>query len=64
MRPEGPPDDQPTKPRGRPRADVKMEEVVSVRLPTAQYEQLRAIAESRDTHVSTLVRQLVIIRLR
>jgi hypothetical protein len=64
MRPGSPPEDHPTRPRGRPRVDAKMDEMISARLPTAQYRQLLAIAQSREIPVSTLVRELLIFRLR
>jgi len=58
------PEDVTTRQRGRPCAAVKLEEMVSARLSTTQYQQLCAIAESRDMHVSTLVRELLVFRLR
>ena len=52
------------RPRGRPRAAAPLEESVTARLPINQYRQLKDLADRRDMHVSTLVRQLLIFRLR
>lgn len=64
MRESSPPQDHSTRPRGRPRVESKMDEMISARLPTTQYRQLLLIAESRDIRLSTLVRELLIFRLR
>lgn len=58
------PDDLVTRPRGRPRVEHRMDEMVSARLPTTQYQQLLHMAEAQDVHLSTLVRQLLVLRLR
>ena len=50
------------RPRGRPRVDEPLERV-STRLPVHVYDRLVTIANSRETSVSMLVRQLLIIRL-
>jgi len=56
--------DQPQRPRGRPRVAEPLEESVTARLPLNQYRQLQDLANRRDMPVSTLVRQLLIFRLR
>lgn len=50
------------RPRGRPRVDEPLERV-STRLPIPVYDRLVAIANERDTSVSMLMRQLLILRL-
>jgi hypothetical protein len=49
---------------GRPRVDMEPLERVSTRLPTPVYDRLVTIANERDTSVSMLVRQLLVIRLK
>lgn len=56
--------EQAQRPRGRPRSAQPLEESVTARLPVSQYRQLQDLAQRRDMPVSTLVRQLLIFRLR
>ena len=58
----GPSDDRPIRQRGRPRVAERLEQV-GTRLPIAYYDRLVQIANQRDTSVSSLVRQLLILRL-
>lgn len=64
MRNGSPPEDRQARPRGRPRVAEPLEESVTARLPVTQYRQLQDLADRRDMPVSTLVRQLLIFRLR
>lgn len=50
------------RPRGRPRVDEPLERV-STRLPIHDYDRLVKIANLKETSVSNLVRQLLILRL-
>jgi hypothetical protein len=54
---------EPVRPRGRPRVDEPLERV-STRLPIPVYDRLVEIANQRETSVSMLVRQLLILRLK
>ena len=51
------------RPRGRPRVDAPLERV-STRLPVPVYDQLTTIAKQRETSVSMVVRQLLVLRLK
>ena len=51
------------RPRGRPRVEEPLERV-STRLPLPVYDQLVTIANQRETSVSMLVRQLIVLRLK
>lgn len=51
------------RPRGRPRVEEPLERV-STRLPLPVYDRLVTIANERDTSVSMLVRQLIVLRLK
>lgn len=51
------------RPRGRPRVDAPMT-TVSTRVPSAEYDRLVRLANLRDESVASLVRQLLVIRLR
>lgn len=53
---------QRSRPRGRPRVDEPLERV-STRLPVPVYDRLVTIANQRETSVSMLVRQLIVLRL-
>jgi hypothetical protein len=49
--------------RGRPRAEEPMT-TLSTRVPTAAYDRLVRIANMRNESVSSLVRSLLVLRLR
>ena len=49
--------------RGRPRVQEPLERV-STRLPLPVYDRLCEIAHQRETSVSMLVRQLLVLRLK
>jgi hypothetical protein len=49
--------------RGRPRVEEPLERV-STRLPLGVYDQLVRAANQRETSVSMLVRQLIVMRLK
>jgi len=51
------------RPRGRPRVEEPLERV-STRLPVPVYDQLATIAKHRETSVSMVVRQLLVLRLK
>jgi hypothetical protein len=53
----------PTGRRGRPRVEEPLERV-STRLPLPIYDELVRKANARDTSVSMMVRQLLILRLK
>ncbi len=55
-------DDKLTRPRGRPRVETPLERV-STRLPTPEYDRLVRLANRRDQSVSSLIRQLLVLRL-
>jgi hypothetical protein len=48
---------------GRPRAAEPMNQVVTVRMPTPEYDRLIKLASSRGEEVSTIVRSLLKIRI-
>jgi hypothetical protein len=50
------------RPRGRPRVEEPMSSV-STRLPSDAYDRLIRAANQQDKSVSSLVRQLLILRL-
>ncbi len=57
--------DHPLPRRGRPPVTEKrLDDMVSTRLPAAQYQQLTKLADLREISLSTLVRELLVLRLR
>jgi hypothetical protein len=59
------PSDRPLPRRGRPPVTEKrLDDMVSTRLPAAQYQQLTKLADLREISLSTLVRELLVLRLR
>ena len=47
----------------RPRSAQPLDQIVTVRMPTPEYDRLIKLASSRGTEVSTMVRSLLKIRI-
>ena len=59
---QGSPEVPPTRQRGRPRVEQPMEPVMT-RLPRENYDRLVRAADLQGLSVSSLVRQLLILRI-
>lgn len=56
------PDPPVTRPRGRPRVDDPLTSI-TVRVPMSVHDEICRLAIKRDEHVSSIVRNLIVLRL-
>lgn len=63
MRNGSPPEDRPTRQRGRPKVE-EPRKAFSIRLPASDHDRLIEFAKRQEQSVSATVRQLLIFRLK